>query len=221
VYYGYRYLSPELGRWLGRDPIGERGGVNLYRFVRNDGVNGVDFLGLAEGKTRKCVSIVRAGHTTDITPDKFPKPQKCDRFTGVGCLSGHSNENLQGSVRYEGESFLDPNIPEKIPNPNGGDDLYNPKQPGWLFPENAYDALKSAVAAARYQAEKDCQTEENCCKTITVEVQCPQAPYEGSGPRKPILDFLNILPPKGEPILCGKKWVLNCKTGNWNSISIY
>ena len=25
-YYGYRYYNPELGRWINRDPIGERGG---------------------------------------------------------------------------------------------------------------------------------------------------------------------------------------------------
>jgi hypothetical protein len=31
---------------LSRDPIGEEGGVNLYGFVGNDGVNGVDYLGL-------------------------------------------------------------------------------------------------------------------------------------------------------------------------------
>jgi hypothetical protein len=32
--------------WPGRDPIGENGGINLYAFVRNDGVNGLDILGL-------------------------------------------------------------------------------------------------------------------------------------------------------------------------------
>jgi hypothetical protein len=31
---------------LNRDPIGERGGINLYGFVGNDGVNYFDFLGL-------------------------------------------------------------------------------------------------------------------------------------------------------------------------------
>ena len=30
VYYNYRYYSPELGRWMSRDPIGEKGGENLY-----------------------------------------------------------------------------------------------------------------------------------------------------------------------------------------------
>jgi len=45
-YYGFRYYSPELGRWLNRDPIEEQGGVNLYGFVANDGINFVDKLGL-------------------------------------------------------------------------------------------------------------------------------------------------------------------------------
>ncbi len=45
-YYGYRYYDPETGRWPSRDPIEERGGVNLYGFVGNDGVNRWDNLGL-------------------------------------------------------------------------------------------------------------------------------------------------------------------------------
>ena len=46
VYYGFRYYSPSLGRFLNRDPIEELGGSNLYAFVENDPVNGWDYLGL-------------------------------------------------------------------------------------------------------------------------------------------------------------------------------
>jgi RHS repeat-associated protein len=49
-YYGYRYYDPQSGRWLSRDPIGEQGGLNLYGFVGNDGVNGVDLWGLVSKK---------------------------------------------------------------------------------------------------------------------------------------------------------------------------
>jgi len=45
-YYGYRYYDPATGRWPSRDPIEERGGVNLYGFVGNDGPNRWDLLGL-------------------------------------------------------------------------------------------------------------------------------------------------------------------------------
>ena len=47
--YGYRYLDPLTGRWPSRDPIGERGGPNLYGFVGNDGVNWIDVLGMSAG----------------------------------------------------------------------------------------------------------------------------------------------------------------------------
>lgn len=47
MYYGYRYYDPVTGRWASRDPFQEDGGVNLYGFVGNDGVNYIDELGLA------------------------------------------------------------------------------------------------------------------------------------------------------------------------------
>jgi RHS repeat-associated protein len=35
IYFGRRFYHPNLQRWLNRDPIGEGGGVNLYRYGRN------------------------------------------------------------------------------------------------------------------------------------------------------------------------------------------
>ena len=45
--YGFRWYSASLGRWLNRDPIGERGGLNLYGFVGNSPLGRVDVLGLS------------------------------------------------------------------------------------------------------------------------------------------------------------------------------
>jgi len=45
VYYNYRYYSSDLGRWLSRDPIGEKGGVNLYMFCYNNTILLYDYLG--------------------------------------------------------------------------------------------------------------------------------------------------------------------------------
>jgi len=44
--YGYRYYSPQLGRWACKDPIVEKGGVNLYNMASNTPINYVDYLGL-------------------------------------------------------------------------------------------------------------------------------------------------------------------------------
>ena len=44
-YYGFRYYDPVTGRWPNRDPIGERGGLNLLAMVRNEPIVRWDFLG--------------------------------------------------------------------------------------------------------------------------------------------------------------------------------
>ena len=46
VYYNFRYYSPDLGRWLNRDPLGESGGFNLYAIAANNIINLIDYLGL-------------------------------------------------------------------------------------------------------------------------------------------------------------------------------
>jgi RHS repeat-associated protein len=46
--YGFRYYVPQLGVWPSRDPIGQRGGLNLYSITNNDIINKSDFLGLID-----------------------------------------------------------------------------------------------------------------------------------------------------------------------------
>lgn len=97
-YYGYRWMKD--GRWLSRDPIGEVGGVNLYSFVGNDGVNGWDRLGLKIDK-----------FTAD--PATLPvNPVPPSKFRTVGTVAGdviHSvgrtiqDWNFYPSVKHEGD----------------------------------------------------------------------------------------------------------------------
>ena len=56
--YGYRYYSPSLGRWLSKDPIEEDGGLNLYAFAENNGVNAVDYLGLTDSECSASCALV-------------------------------------------------------------------------------------------------------------------------------------------------------------------
>jgi len=49
--YLYRDYDAASGRWPSRDPIEEQGGINLYGFVGNDGMNKWDKLGLVQNAT--------------------------------------------------------------------------------------------------------------------------------------------------------------------------
>ena len=46
LYYGYRFYSASMGRWLNTDPIEEQGGKNLRCFVGNQPITQSDPLGL-------------------------------------------------------------------------------------------------------------------------------------------------------------------------------
>ena len=62
---GLRFYNPSTGRWLNRDPIGEDGGLNLYTFAGNDGVNNVDFLGQTWNISAKFVVPMGVGDIDD------------------------------------------------------------------------------------------------------------------------------------------------------------
>ena len=51
IYYGQRYYAPALGRFIGKDPIEEAGGLNLHAFVGNDPINRFDVLGMGDHDT--------------------------------------------------------------------------------------------------------------------------------------------------------------------------
>jgi RHS repeat-associated protein len=46
-YNRHRYYDPKCGRFVSKDPVGLRGGINLFAYVNNSPVQWVDPLGLA------------------------------------------------------------------------------------------------------------------------------------------------------------------------------
>ncbi|MBK8915407.1 MAG: RHS repeat-associated core domain-containing protein [Phycisphaerales bacterium] len=74
-YYGYRYYSPRLGRWISRDPIGEYGGPGLKTFIANDPLNRLDAIGLQASQPTTQPSCKECGDCCSNWckqhPDKF------------------------------------------------------------------------------------------------------------------------------------------------------
>ena len=56
--------------WLNRDPIAEKGGVNLYEFVKDDGINKIDPYGLDCNPTDPDVD----GCWASTNPSHLPSP---------------------------------------------------------------------------------------------------------------------------------------------------
>jgi type VI secretion system secreted protein VgrG len=64
----YRAYDPDLGRWLSRDPIAERGGLNLYGYVGNNALNASDPLGLFNPTkgAAAVINVVNAGRLAGL-----------------------------------------------------------------------------------------------------------------------------------------------------------
>jgi RHS repeat-associated protein len=84
----YRAYDPRLGRWLSRDPIGERGGINLYGYVGNNPINWVDPLGLE-------TAVVIGG------------PAGKNVFGHIGIATSGSGIYSSGTKQPFGSSFTD------------------------------------------------------------------------------------------------------------------
>ena len=57
-YWGYRWYSPGMGRWVSRDPVGEVGGRHLYAIAHNEHVYSFDALGLKRSSCENAVDRI-------------------------------------------------------------------------------------------------------------------------------------------------------------------
>ena len=60
-YFGHRFYSPRIARWLTRDPIEERGGLNLYAYCGNNAVKWIDPLGLEICVIKRLIGTIPPG----------------------------------------------------------------------------------------------------------------------------------------------------------------
>ena len=58
-YNRFRYYDPRVGRYISADPVGQWDDTNVYAYVGNDSINGIDPYGL--GKFGAAVRIAGGG----------------------------------------------------------------------------------------------------------------------------------------------------------------
>jgi len=93
-YYGYRYYSPSLGRWLSSDPIGEQGGINLFGFLGNNPVDYFDELGLAcswsVGLCTRPLQALNVPPTVTINGTTYNIPKRIRNLVGAMAPDHHN-----------------------------------------------------------------------------------------------------------------------------------
>jgi uncharacterized protein RhaS with RHS repeats len=128
-YYGYRFYDPGAGRWLNRDPIGERGGVNLYGMVGNDAINWIDSLGLSPGNGSRYPGLKQA-------------VEEIEEGFGISSVFPDGADPLDDSISGSSDSDpgLDPDYdppassPRYAPDPND-----TPREADWKKQHRACD----------------------------------------------------------------------------------
>jgi RHS repeat-associated protein len=173
LYYGYRYYNPSTGTWPNRDPIGERGGNNLYAFVNNNGIGKIDPKGrsiwtgfkavFCSGSCRKMISD-RMHAASDWANDNYGTPKHMHSDAGsaadmlshcVGACEVAKGESVCLSVgidargflqwrEFNGIIFIDGSSRPK--NPDSEIDMYNNIE-GFAIADSGQDCKSGCVKA--------------------------------------------------------------------------
>ena len=102
-YYGYRFYSLDLHRWLNRDPSGENSELNLYETCKNNCVNGWDYLGL-------WVLNLVSNNTTDddaLIWKVLSKIEGSTTVSGIASIDGLFAIVEQQFILHHGEAVTD------------------------------------------------------------------------------------------------------------------
>ena len=212
--------------WPSRDPIGENGGVNLYGFVKNRGIDHFDRLGLSSDL--KCRIKIFVGHNVDIINAVQALPREkvmrkgedffriekggdCGYVAGIGCTDDRTNGDINDSIPKDisraTEDDILPHMPtlpyvfRPLGNGQGRDDMV---APDWVNgndwdSSDAYKRQKLILEAVVKSAREGAV--KICDKTTTC--CCPSVAIE--------LVFLNGSPIQGKHF----KKAMEDRNGDW------
>ena len=141
-YYGYRYYTPQTGRWINRDPIEESGGPNLCAMVQNNPVNIVDI----DGRTGW-------GPFPNMPP-------------GYNPITGATINQPQTQVQKANQQFHQALL-DWVTGSDGSPQLYGSNEP-WtqeVMKMPVYDRMRAEL---KLRAEAACQTSCPDCAEATL-----------------------------------------------------
>ena len=107
-YYGYRYYSPSLGRWISRDPIEEKGGNNIYAWLSNQCLFGFDPLGLKTYLIHSIGDSMTYGVRTRNEPLMFEKERE-NSLDNAELVPIRENQGWRGFLKEKLDSWSDAN----------------------------------------------------------------------------------------------------------------
>ena len=206
------WYDPGHGRWCSRDPIGEQGGVNLYGFVGNDGIDSMDPLGLediseasqhVDHEKRRCTWVILVAHglekggnvpvleqmrkeVKERRTQKLPAMGCGDLIGHVGCHRANMNRNI-GEIVGKEHLLPDAELVDNRQLITVLDDAKagtNPKDG-----PNLWEEYTKLLEASKKQADKKCS---ECCKNITIQISCVEQP--------------------GNPVIISRAFGLECST---------
>jgi hypothetical protein len=208
-----------LAYWLNRDPIGERGGINLYGMVGNDAVNRWDLLGLSPidpGPCGNCGVTIYVGHNTHVVEilknrenELRKTPNACMSYGSVSCTTCRINHfweerNPDNSVDGLGEALRNFQARDPANTVSAGPDPSKmPDQDGGFL-----GAMRTARQKAIEEAKQLCGKSQCKCEKVTISIEL----IDVSDPAKDDNGFVkNLKNPAWDSYFSPTEY--NCKTG--------
>jgi hypothetical protein len=105
------FYNPQAGRWLNRDPIQERGGLNLHSICSGDTVNHADLNGLSVAHTlpeevwTKKFNIQRPGSGNAVTTGFFKITVNTASHSVCCCKLANATFSVKALTQFQGSSW--------------------------------------------------------------------------------------------------------------------